>query len=136
MRTLVTALVIVGLLATVTAVPVTAFNMTEKVVVANSLVLVARTPAGGLSADRRISAMNDRLIPILSYERLTPDRIRLRSIQGQTGLFVGNRLLTTVTHEDAVANGTTVPKLAQLWLHNARLAIPYARPYANMYLTR
>jgi hypothetical protein len=135
MKTAVTALAIVAILAAATL-PVNAFNMTEKVVVANSLVLVARTPAGGMSAQSRISAMNDRLIPILSYERLTPNHIRLRKINGQTGLFVGKRLLTTVTREDAIANGTTVPKLGRFWLHNARLALPEARPYANLYLTR
>jgi hypothetical protein len=136
MKTVITVSIIVGILAAITSLPVSAFNMTEKVVVANSLVLIARTPAGGLAADQRISAMNDRLIPIISYERLTPDRIRLRSIHGQLGLFVGRRMLTTVTHEDAVANGTTIPKLGRVWLHNARMAIPEARPYANMYLTR
>lgn len=135
MKSVVTALAIVAVLAAATL-PVYAFNMTEKVVVANSLVLVARTPAGGMSAQSRISAMNDRLIPILSYGRLTPDQIRLRKINGQTGLFVGRRLLTTVTREDAIANGTTVPKLGRFWLHNAKLALPEARPYANIYLTR
>jgi hypothetical protein len=136
MKTAISALIVMVILATVTALPVSAFNMTEKVVVASDLVLVARTPAGGMSADQRISAMNDRLIPILSYERLTPDRIRLRHLNGQLGLFVGRRLLTTVTREDAIANGTTVPKLGRFWLHNARLSIPEARPFANMYLTK
>ena len=136
MNKAVAAVIVMVILAAITALPVSAFNMTEKVVVASSLVLVARTPAGGMSPVDRISAMNDRLIPIISYERLTPDRIRLRSLNGQQCIFVGNRLLTTVTHEDAVANGTTVPKLGRFWLHNARLAIPEARPYANIYLTR
>ena len=136
MRNRIAAVLALAIIVGVSAIPAGAFTMAEKVVVANSLVLVSRVPAGGLDAQERISAVNERLAPILGYELLTPDNIRLRRSHGQTSIFVGNRLLTTVTVADARANGTSVSRLARVWLHNARMALPEARPYANLYLTR
>ncbi|MDO8589013.1 MAG: hypothetical protein Q7T82_18455 [Armatimonadota bacterium] len=136
MRNNIAVVLAVGIVVAIAAVPAGAFTMAEKVVVANSLVLVSRAPAGGLDAQDRISAVNDRLAPILGYELLTPENIRLRRFHGETSIFVGNRLLTTVTVADARANGTSVYRLARVWLRNARMALPQARPYANLYLTR
>ena len=132
MRATVTVVALISALVLATGVVANAFTMPEKVVVADKLVLVARAPAGGLTAEERIAAMNDRLAPILGFEILTPENIRLARSNGELGIFVGDKLLTTVTAYDARANGTTVPSLAHVWLNNARSAIPWARPCMNV----
>ena len=106
-----------------------AFTMSEKVVVANELIAIARVPAGGFSAQERIDKVNDRLAYIFGYEPLAPpDIYAVRAHGGTRAIMVGNRLLMTVTSRDARANNTTVPGLTRLWLRYAREAIPQARP--------
>ena len=106
-----------------------AFTMSEKVVVANQLIAIARVPAGGFTADQRIDKVNDRLLYILGYEPLAPRDIYAVRASGDTmALMVGNRLLLTVTSADAKANDTTVSRLTRVWLQNAREALPQARP--------
>ena len=106
-----------------------AFTMSEKVVVANELVAIARVPAGGFSAQQRIDRVNERLVYIFGYEPLAPrDIYAVMAGGGYRAIMVGNRLLVTVTPRDARANNTTVEGLARVWLQNAREAIPQARP--------
>jgi hypothetical protein len=107
---------------------VNAFTTSEKVVVANDLIAVARVPAGGMTADQRIGTVNDRLAYIIGYEPLKPSAIRISQCNGQTVIIVGRTTLITVTREDAQANHTTINKLAQEWLKTARVAIPESRP--------
>lgn len=110
-----------------------AFTMSEKVVVSNQLIAIARVPAGGMSADQRINAVNERLAYILGYEPLAPKDITAVSYcDGSRGIMVGNRLLITVTAADAQANNTTIAKLTRVWLTRAREALPQARPNANL----
>ena len=105
-----------------------AFTMSEKVVVANELIAIARTPAGGFSAQERIDRINERLAYILGYEPLAPRDIYTVRRGGSMAIIVGDRLLMTVTPNDARANNTTVSALASVWLRQARMAIPQARP--------
>jgi len=106
-----------------------AFTMSEKVVVANELVAIARVPAGGFTPQQRIDRINERLIWILSYEPLNPGAIYAVWAPGKSrAIMVGDRLLMTVTSSDASANNTTVPGLTRVWLQYAREALPQARP--------
>jgi hypothetical protein len=105
-----------------------AFTMSEKIVVSNELVAIVRAPAGGLSASERIDRVNDRLAYILGYEPLNPGAIRAVRRGNSRMIMVGNRLLVTVTPRDARANNTTVAGLTQVWLQNARDALPESRP--------
>jgi hypothetical protein len=102
--------------------------MSEKIVVSNSLVAIARTPAGGMTADQRIDRVNERLAYIYGYERLDPASVRLVNCNGQRVIAVGRTNLITVTAADARANRTTVSALSQTWLARARAAVPQARP--------
>ncbi|MDH7480889.1 MAG: hypothetical protein QHH26_02800 [Armatimonadota bacterium] len=105
-----------------------AFTMNEQVVVAGELIAIARVPAGGLTPTQRIERINERLAYILGYERLSPSAIYLVPKGDCIAIMVGRSLLMTVTPRDAKANNTTVSKLAQEWLRNARMALPKARP--------
>ena len=106
-----------------------AFTMSEKVVVANQLIAIARAPAGGMSADQRINRVNERLAYILGYEPLDArNTYAVPAPGGSMSIMVGNRLLITVTSADARANNTTVPGLTREWLMRAREALPQARP--------
>lgn len=105
-----------------------AFTMSEKIVVANDLVAIARVPAGGMSASERIDRVNERLAYILGYEPLNPGSIRAARLRGAMGIMVGDQLLVTVTTNDARANNTTVSALTNVWLRRARAALPQARP--------
>ncbi len=105
-----------------------AFTTSEKVIVANQLVAIARVPAGGFTADQRIDRVNERLAYILGYEPLHPRNIYLVRRGTDRIIMVGNRPLLTVTRRDARANGTTVDRLSRYWLQRAREVIPQARP--------
>lgn len=106
-----------------------AFTMSEKVVVANQLIAIARVSAGGMTADQRINRVNERLAYILGYEPLDAKNVYAVPSRGGTmSIMVGNRLLITVTSADAMANNTTVPVLTRYWLVRAREAMPQARP--------
>jgi hypothetical protein len=111
---------------------VSAFTTSEKVIVANRIIAIARTPAGGYTADQRIGHINDRLAYILGYEPLAPRDIRAVPVGDSYAIMVGNRLLLTVTPADARANNTTLRSLTRVWLRYAREAIPQARPNMNL----
>lgn len=105
-----------------------AFTTSEKVIVANDLVAIARVPAGGFTADQRIDQVNERLAYILGYEPLDPRHINAFRLGDSMRIMVGNRLLITVTPADARANNSTVSRLTRVWLERARAALPQARP--------
>lgn len=133
MKRLALTMFVTAVILTVFASYAGAFTMSEKVVVSNQLIAIARTPAGGYSADQRINMVNDRLAYILGYEPLAPRDIYARALPGGSrAIMVGNRLLITVTPADARANNTTVAGLTRVWLQHARQAIPQARPNANL----
>lgn len=106
-----------------------AFTMSEKIVVANELIAIARVPAGGFTAQQRIDRVNERLAYILGYESLAPkDIYAIQSRGGTMSIVIGNRLFLTVTSADAMANNTTVRGLTRDWLMRTREAVPQARP--------
>jgi len=105
-----------------------AFTMSEKVVVANQLIGIARVGAGGFTADERIDRVNERLAYILGFEPLDPGSIYAVRDGGSRIIMVGDTQLITVTPADARANNATVDTLTSLWLRNARMALPQARP--------
>src|SRR5262245_45275897 len=110
--------------------PAGAFTMAQKCVIANELCFVDRASAGGLTPEKRIDKVNERLAYILGYENLRPGNIRMVSM-GNRGLaiMVGRSLLATVTRADARANGARNPEtLGRIWLANLRQALPQARP--------
>lgn len=107
---------------------VSAFTMSEKVVVANELVAIARVPAGGFSAQERVDRVNERLAYILGFEPLDPGSINAVGVGSTRVIMVGNTPLMTVTMRDARANGTTLQGLTRTWLQLAREALPLARP--------
>ena len=118
-------LVVVGSLAC-------AFTMSEKVVVANELIAIARVPAGGFSAQERVDRINERLAYIFGYESLDPRSISAVPRGSERLIMVGDTPLITVTARDARANNTTVQGLTRTWLQLAKEAIPQARPTPAM----
>lgn len=109
--------------------PAGAFTMAQRCVIANEDVFVMRVAAGGMTAEQRLDAVNDRLAYILGYEPLRPEAIRLQREGEIVKIIVGKSLLTTVTLADARANGTRdVMGLARVWQRNLQAALPEARP--------
>lgn len=106
--------------------------LSQQVVVADQLVMVIEAPSGGHTAAERVDAVNDRLVEIISTERLIPSDMRLAKLHGQTVIMVGKHLLISVTSADAAANYTTVPVLAHFWLANLKRILPQARPAARL----
>src|SRR5436305_15052159 len=89
------AAMVVALLGVV---PAGAFTMAQKCVIANELCFVARASAGGLTPEKRIDRVNERLAYILGYENLRPGNIRMAALpDGSLQIRVGRSLLTTVT---------------------------------------
>ena len=110
-----------------------AFTMSEKIVVSDQLIAIARTSAGGMSAHQRVDNVNERLAYILGYEPLAPRNIRaVAQSDGSRAIMVGRSLFITVTARDAQANETTIAGLTRVWLARARQALPQARPFANL----
>ncbi len=110
------------------------FTTSEKMIVANQLIGIVRVPAGGLTADKRVDRINERLAYILGYERLTPDNIyAVQEKYGEMSIMVGDRLLVRVTAgQDARANAATVSELTREWLSRAKAIVPQARPKASV----
>lgn len=104
----------------------------QQVVVADQLVMVIEASAGGNTPAERVDAINDRLVEIISTERLVPSQMRLAKLHGQTVIMVGKHLLTSVTTADAATNFTTVPVLAHFWLANLKRILPQARPATRL----
>lgn len=123
-----TVLVLILLVAVVCTGVSYAYTMSEKVVVATELVAIAKASAGGFTAEQRIDRINERLIEIISYERLSAGNIYVKDAGDCRTIMVGRKLLLTVTPADAAANNTTVADLAGGWLGKAKHAIPQSRP--------
>lgn len=132
MKRLILVLAISSVLVVSFAMFASAFTMSEKVVVADQLIAIARVPAGGFSADQRIDQVNQRLAYILGYNALNPRNIQAVRMGDERAIMVGKQLLFTVTRQDAKANNTTVANLTSVWLKAARLALPESRPNANL----
>ena len=128
MRRLIPTLLAAIMIATAFGLSAHAFTMSEKVVVANEIIAVARVPAGGLSARERIGRVNERLLYILGFESLHPSAIYAVRKGDSRVIMVGRTPLITVTPRDARANNTTVAGLTRVWLRLAKEALPQARP--------
>lgn len=113
-----------------------AATMAETVVVCDDVLMVARVPASGLSPAERVEMINERLDIILGCEELTAANINLKTINSEKVIYVGSHPLLTVTKGDAVANGTTVYRLAERWLRNTKATLPLARPPSKCNLKR
>jgi hypothetical protein len=110
--------------------PARALTMTQKCVIANTLCFSVRAAAAGMTPERRIDQVNDRLAAILGHESLEPKSVRTRrTAGGEVEIWVGRSLLATVTWADARVHGTADPSsVARLWTSNLRGALPQARP--------
>ena len=95
---------------------------------ANKLCFVVRAPAADMPSTKRVDLMNDRLARILGYENLSPDNIRVETVNHEDAIFVGNEMLIDVTKNDAKADHTTRKALAREWVARLRAALPQARP--------
>jgi len=104
------------------------YTMRQRCVIANRTVFVLRARAGGLSPERRLDRVNERLAYILGNESCRPHSIRGIAVGGTVEIWVGNSILVTVTPADARACGGTVRGVADLWVSNLRVALPEARP--------
>ena len=124
MVTAVIATVMIGAFASLAG----AFTMSEKIIVANELIAIARVGAGGYTADERIDRVNERLAYILGFEPLDPGSIYAVRDGRSRVIMVGDTQLITVTPADARANGMSVSELTNIWLRNAREVLPQARP--------
>lgn len=109
-------------------VPAHSFTMAEQIIVGDDVLMVARVPAGGLSAAQRVAEINERIIRIISTEPLDPSNVRLAKLSGETVIMVGSICLMTVTTADAEANGASVEGLADRWVKNTKATLPQARP--------
>lgn len=128
MKRLVVTAVVATMMAGLFASLAGAFTMSEKVVVANELIAVARVGANGMSAQERINQVNERLAYILGYEPLDAASIKAVRDGDSMVIMVGESALITVTPADARANSISVSELTGIWLQNARKALPLARP--------
>jgi hypothetical protein len=91
-------------------------------------------PASGYSAEQRAVHVNKRITEILSIPELRRGAIvAVRPFGAAATIVVGNRLVFTVTPEDAV--GTSVPpvELARQWAQRLAAGLSKALPDANFH---
>jgi hypothetical protein len=101
-----------------------------RVTVGGVTVLEFRASAGGFSPEQRKSALQSRIVEILSHTNLGPGHVRV--VRGKGGhsarVMVGRMLLITATEADAQANRSTPEQLARTWAANFRRAFAAAKP--------
>lgn len=136
MKTFALAVGVAALLPLISSAPASAqakYTMAQRCVIANEDCFIMRASSGGVTPERRLDRVNERLAYILGYENLRPGNIRLAQRGDAFDIVVGRSLLTTVTPADARANGTrNVRGLAGVWLSNLRRALPQARPLSTV----
>src|SRR5437879_5307576 len=92
------------------------YTMAQRCGIANEDCFIMRASAAGMSPEQRLDRVNERLAYILGYENLRPGNIRVVDRGRESDILVGRSLLTTVTPQDARANGTrNVRGLARVW---------------------
>lgn len=101
--------------------------------VAGRQVLRLHATAGGMTPQERVEALDERLTNILSEgeTRLGAEDIALKTSNGEVIITVRNKLLVTVTRQDAEANSTTPQELGRRWLVNLRNTLPLLAPRLN-----
>jgi len=101
--------------------------------IAGKQVLRLHATAGGMTPQERVDALDERLTNILSQGevRLGAEDIALSTSNGEVVITVRNKLLVTVTRQDAEANNTSPQELGRRWLVNLRNTLPLLAPRLN-----
>ncbi len=96
------------------------------IAIAGTVVMRMREGAGSYTPEQRAYIINQRLIPILSINRLHPNDVNVRSPRNEqyATIWVRNHLLVTVGEPLARANNTTPTALARVWAENLRDTLP------------
>ena len=99
---------------------------------AGKQVLRLHATAAGVSAEKRVETLDERVNNLLSkHSVVNASDITLIRDRGQVFLSAFGDVLVTVTPEDASANATTREKLAHTWLANMRATLPQLSPRVN-----
>lgn len=117
-------------LAALVAWPLRAQEGETKLTLGGVWVLQFRASAGGFTPEQRLSALQDRVVDLLSRPDLQPKDVRVVPGPGgrSAAVYAGPLLLVTATEADAAANQSTPLKLANVWAENLRRAFRAARP--------
>ena len=101
--------------------------------VAGKQVLRLHGTLSGVTPDKRVETLDERLTNILSSGdgKLGVEDIVLRSEKGEVSIVVRGDLLVTVTAQDAAANHCSREALAKRWLANLRKTLPQLAPRVN-----
>ncbi len=88
-------------------------------------ILRLRTGSSGYSLEERARIVEERLVNVLGTP-LQPSDIRLKEVKpnAQYEIYVRQKLLLTVTPEDAKAAQMSIKQLAQHWLRALRTKLP------------
>jgi hypothetical protein len=76
------------------------------------------------SVDKRANILYDRLVYILSDPKLSNRDVHIQKTSSEIAIYVKNRLLVTVTPQDALYNQTTPEKQAQQWSKRLSETLP------------
>ena len=101
--------------------------------VAGKQVLRLHGTLNGVTPDKRVETLDERLTNILSTGdgKLGVEDIVLRSEKGEVSIAVRGDLLVTVTAQDAAANHASREALGKRWLANLRKTLPQLAPRVN-----
>lgn len=74
-----------------------------------------KATAGGKTPAQRVAEVEVRLVDILSETKILNTDVVVKADKSERKILVKNRLLVTVTKEDAAFHKTTIDKLAKNW---------------------
>ncbi|MBW3624445.1 MAG: hypothetical protein KY468_13650, partial [Armatimonadetes bacterium] len=94
-----------------------------EVLVNDEVVFRIRSAAGGLTAPQRAEAVAERLAQMVNSGKLSPNDVRLSTMNGERVLVANGDLLITADRFHADVNRTTPTRLAQNWQSNVVTAL-------------
>ena len=101
--------------------------------IAGKQVLRLSATVGGLTPEKRVEMMDQRVNEMLSKGdgTLTAADITVKEFAGAFAIAVHGDILVTATPKDAEAQHTTSEKLARTWLTAVRNTLPQLAPRVN-----
>jgi hypothetical protein len=99
----------------------------REVRIGDYLLLRVRCPAGGLSIDERVAALQQRTNNLLKGGK-EYSTFSVRKSGTDANIYAQDVFFMTVTPADAKANGTTAEKLANIWAERLRVRFAASTP--------
>jgi len=121
------AITMTAILAATLAYSMAWSETTNEVRLGDYLILRVRCAAGGFTIDERVNALQLRANDMLRANKTTM-KFTVAMSGSDANIYADDTLFTTVTVDDARANGDTSEKLANIWAERLRTVFKRSTP--------